>query len=75
MSESKTFHILAPKPAKGRMNQFYGEGAPRVEKTLCGAAVTDHDNRFSWEPWDIADFVCCEACKIIRKQARKAVRS
>lgn len=65
----KTFHIRAPLPRKGG-NQFYRDNAPRVAKTLCGAPVTDHDNRFAWHPFPAGDYVPCEQCVEIRRLAR-----
>lgn len=68
----KIFHIRAKLPRKGG-NSFYKARESRVPKTLCGAPVTDHDVRFSWD-WramEIYDYICCQECIAVKESTAK----
>jgi hypothetical protein len=74
MSDTKLFHILAPIP-RAAGNAFYEPGEAKVKKTLCGAAVTRHDNRFSWQPFPAGDYQPCDRCVELRIAAMRRTKS
>lgn len=66
-----TFHIRAPMPRPEQVNRWYPSGSSRQKQTLCGAATTDHDIRFSWQAFSIGEYQPCEACCTLRKQQQR----
>jgi hypothetical protein len=65
------FHIRAPMPRNKGGNAFYKPTDPRVRKTLCGAPITDHDIRYSWQSDGAGVYEPCQECIRIRKEAGK----
>lgn len=66
------YHIRAAMPHKGGANSFYRVGDPRIRKTLCGNAITDHDIRFSWQADVVGIYEPCPNCCRIRDESRKS---
>lgn len=71
MTPTKTFHIRAPLPRKGGSNAFYNPTDYRVKKTLCGAPITEHDIRYSWQADGVGVYEPCAECVRIRKETKK----